>query len=229
MATASRSSRMSARAATRQIPPAVPVSSHAGEKGVSKTHQTLLTNGTWVEPPLRTPVPSFMDHKGLEPIGVLEGMQALGTMPPARPKTRLDAQRRADHAKPLELNGLSTSMLTPEATGTPQTRVFRASSALSEATEVPMSSPALEVYHEETRPSSHQPSPAVALTENDRSSPALSSISGVRRNTSAYNRGRLRMSIIRATASNRTLTDQIMRRLVAVSYTHLTLPTIYSV
>lgn len=156
-----------------------------------------------------------MDHKGLERGGVLEGMQALGSMPPARSKVkaRLDVQRRVGHAKTPESNGLSTSMLTPEAAGAPTARGSRASSALSEATEVPESSPALEVHHDEIRGRSHQPSPAVALAENDRSSPALSTTSGFNKNPSASGRGRLRMSIIRATASNRTLTDQIMRRL----------------
>jgi len=49
--------------------------------------------------------------------------------------------------------------------------------------------------------------------EDDRSSPPLSIISGFNKTLSASGRGRLRVSIIRATASNRTLTDQIMRRL----------------
>ena len=43
----------------------------------------------WTEPPLRAPVPSFEDHKGLERHGVLEHMAPLGTMPNQKSKLRV--------------------------------------------------------------------------------------------------------------------------------------------
>lgn len=45
-------------------------------------HQTNLD--TWVEPTVRTAVPSFEDTKGLERVGVLENMQPLGVPPTQR-------------------------------------------------------------------------------------------------------------------------------------------------
>ena len=57
--------------------------------------KTIVQNGlspgdtTWTEPPLRAPVPSFEDHKGLERHGVLEHMAPLGTMPNQKVKLRV--------------------------------------------------------------------------------------------------------------------------------------------
>lgn len=44
---------------------------------------------TWIEPPLRTPAPSFEDHKGLERHGVLEHMAPLGSFPTQKVKLRV--------------------------------------------------------------------------------------------------------------------------------------------
>lgn len=51
----------------------------------------------WQEPPLRQPQPSYMDHRGLERQGVLDGMYALGTKPNSkiRQRARADPLRRA--------------------------------------------------------------------------------------------------------------------------------------
>ena len=57
--------------------------------------KTIVQNGVspgdtaWTEPPLRAPVPSFEDHKGLERHGVLEHMAPLGTMPNQKVKLRV--------------------------------------------------------------------------------------------------------------------------------------------
>ena len=56
----------------------------------------------WEEPPLRTPAPSFEDHKGLDRQGVVEFFQPLGTFPNQRVKLRLKAHeppRRSTHLK----------------------------------------------------------------------------------------------------------------------------------
>lgn len=47
---------------------------------------------TWVEPPLRSPAPSFEDYKGLERHGVLEHMAPLGTLPSQKVKLRVKAE-----------------------------------------------------------------------------------------------------------------------------------------
>ena len=48
--------------------------------------------GPWVEPPLRTPAPSFEDYKGLERHGVLEHMAPLGSLPTQKVKLRVKAE-----------------------------------------------------------------------------------------------------------------------------------------
>ena len=63
-------------------------------------------SGVWVEPPLRAPVPSFEDYKGLERHGVLEHMAPLGSLPPSKVKARVkqhDAPRRAAHLRNGEM------------------------------------------------------------------------------------------------------------------------------
>jgi len=77
--------------------------------------QGISSNMTWQEPRLRAPVPSFMDYRGLERVGVLEQMQALGSMPPAKmkAKARQEPSRRAAQARGLD------SLVQREATSTP--------------------------------------------------------------------------------------------------------------
>lgn len=48
--------------------------------------------GTWIEPPLRNPAPSFEDYKGLERHGVLEHMAPLGSLPTQKVKLRVKAE-----------------------------------------------------------------------------------------------------------------------------------------
>jgi hypothetical protein len=57
----------------------------------SKTSQTLID--AWIEPPLRAPVPSFMDEpqRGIERHGVLQTMAPLGTPPSAKIKKQAKA------------------------------------------------------------------------------------------------------------------------------------------
>ena len=63
-------------------------------------------SNVWEEPPLRTPVPSFEDYKGLERHGVLEHMAPLGSLPGSKVKARLrqhEPPRRAAHLKTGEV------------------------------------------------------------------------------------------------------------------------------
>lgn len=71
----------------------------------------------WTEPPVRTPVPSFEDYKGLERHGVLEHMAPLGTFPNSKVKARLkqhEAPRRATHPKNGERRVPKEDVCTPE-------------------------------------------------------------------------------------------------------------------
>ena len=71
----------------------------------------------WVEPPLRAPVPSFEDYKGLERHGVLEHMAPLGSLPNSKVKARLkqhEPSRRVAHLKNGELRAAREEANTPE-------------------------------------------------------------------------------------------------------------------
>lgn len=57
----------------------------------------------WVEPPLRTPVPSFEDHRGLERVGVLEHFQPFGQPPTQKFLQKLKlAPSRPGRATPVQ-------------------------------------------------------------------------------------------------------------------------------
>ena len=61
----------------------------------------------WEEPRLRTPAPSFEDHKGLERQGVLVNMAPLGTFPNQKVRQRLkthEPSRRPPHARNGDAN-----------------------------------------------------------------------------------------------------------------------------
>ena len=63
----------------------------------------------WIEPPLRAPVPSFEDHRGLERIGVLEHFQPLGQPPTQKFLQKLKlAPPRPGRATPLQNEEVST-------------------------------------------------------------------------------------------------------------------------
>ena len=82
--------------------------------------QTSL--GDWMEPPLRTPAPSFEDYKGLERQGVLEHMAPLGSFPNHKVKQRLkihNGPRRSTHLKNVILDEEGA---TPEPTAPPVSR-----------------------------------------------------------------------------------------------------------
>lgn len=82
--------------------------------------QTSL--GDWMEPPLRTPAPSFEDYKGLERQGVLEHMAPLGSFPNHKVKQRLkthNGPRRSTHLKNAILDEEGA---TPEPTAPPVSR-----------------------------------------------------------------------------------------------------------
>ena len=71
----------------------------------------------WNEPPLRTPAPSFEDHKGLERHGVLEHMAPLGSLPGQKVKSRLklhQPQRRIANLKNGEARVARDDANTPE-------------------------------------------------------------------------------------------------------------------
>ena len=73
--------------------------------------------GVWEEPPLRNPVPSFEDYKGLERHGVLEHMAPLGSLPSSKVKARMrqhEPSRRAAHLKNGEARAPSHDVSTPE-------------------------------------------------------------------------------------------------------------------
>ncbi len=79
-------------------------------------HEADLSD-EWTEPPLRAPVPSFEDYKGLERHGVLEHMAPLGSLPNSKVKTRLkqhEPPRRVTHLKNGELRGQREEVSTPE-------------------------------------------------------------------------------------------------------------------
>lgn len=65
--------------------------------------QGILSDGAWNEPPHHTLLPSFMDYRGLERAGVLEGMQPLGKMPPIKmmARSRQEPSRRSTQARSL--------------------------------------------------------------------------------------------------------------------------------
>ena len=71
-------------------------------------YQDIDPSEGWVEPPLRAPVPSFEDYKGLERHGVLEHMAPLGSLPNSKVRARLkqhEAPRRAAHMRNGEARG----------------------------------------------------------------------------------------------------------------------------
>lgn len=65
-----------------------------------------IGEGGWKEPPLRNPVPSFEEYKGLERHGVLEHMAPLGSHPNSKAKLRAkgnEAPRRDSQVKNSEV------------------------------------------------------------------------------------------------------------------------------
>ncbi|KAL8792728.1 MAG: hypothetical protein Q9195_004703 [Heterodermia aff. obscurata] len=68
-----------------------PRDSVSAKREVQKTRDKQTSLGDWVEPPLRTPAPSFEDYKGLERQGVLEHMAPLGSFPNHKAKQRVKA------------------------------------------------------------------------------------------------------------------------------------------
>lgn len=104
----------------------------------------------WVEPPLRNPVPSYEDHRGLERVGVLEHLQPLG-----QPPTQKILQK-------LKLAPPKSGRATPQAAPDQQTSQVngrRPASAASTASPVPESKE--NTVHDESRQ-------AAALTPSQR-------------------------------------------------------------
>ena len=86
------------------------------KREVQKTRDKQRSLGDWVEPPLRTPAPSFEDYKGLERQGVLEHMAPLGSFPNHKVKQRLKAlngPRRTTQSKNMMMEDEAA---TPEPT-----------------------------------------------------------------------------------------------------------------
>lgn len=71
----------------------------------------------WEEPPLRNPVPSFEDYKGLERHGVLEHMAPLGSLPNSKVKARVRQYEPPRRPLPLRNGEVKVShedLSTPE-------------------------------------------------------------------------------------------------------------------
>lgn len=87
-------------------PPPKPVEVHPLRNG----QQTSLDK--WIEPNVRTAVPSFEDTKGLERVGVLENMQPLGVPPSHRllQKLKLNYTRPSPRATPVQTDEVSTPL-----------------------------------------------------------------------------------------------------------------------
>ncbi|KAI9675347.1 MAG: hypothetical protein M1817_001251 [Caeruleum heppii] len=109
--------------------PEKPVPAVMPQETANPVKQTFLDQ--WIEPPLRTPAPSFQDYKGLERQGVLLNMQPLGAMPPAKltAKTKTDSSNRVSKSKNKKAkkakkrkgarNGVSTNGTTVQTTPDP--------------------------------------------------------------------------------------------------------------
>ena len=94
------------------------------KKDVQKPRDKQTSLGSWIEPPLRAPAPSFEDYKGLERQGVLEHMAPLGSLPNHKVKQRLKALNGPRRSTPLksENNTMTEEAATPEPTPAPVPR-----------------------------------------------------------------------------------------------------------
>lgn len=95
----------------------------SGSKSTASKNEARLGMNTenlsdeWAEPPVRAPVPSFEDYKGLERHGVLEHMAPLGSLPNSKVRARSkqhEPSRRTLHLKNGELKGAREDVSTPE-------------------------------------------------------------------------------------------------------------------
>lgn len=92
------------------------------EQGDTKRPKTFMDR--WVEPPLRSPAPSFMEYPHLDIVrhGVLENMAPLGTMPSSKVKklAKTEGSRRVRPVRKGEASLSATS--TPREAVTPEPR-----------------------------------------------------------------------------------------------------------
>jgi hypothetical protein len=84
----------------------------------------------WVEPPLRSPVPSYQDY-GVEKVGVLEQMRPLGQMPPQKAHAQV---KRLIHLKNGNLSSSTKEVPAPTAESTGSTGSRGEESSLPEST-----------------------------------------------------------------------------------------------
>ena len=94
---------------------------------VSPSPQTLDWT-EWEEPPLRQPVPSFEDYRGLERHGVLEHMAPLGSLPNAKVKARIrqhDPSRRTTHLRQGDTRPVGAEGSTPEPNFGPKRSIYQ--------------------------------------------------------------------------------------------------------
>ena len=84
----------------------------------------------WVEPPLRSPVPSYQDY-GLERGGVLEQMRPLGQMPPQKAQAQV---KRLIHLKNGNLSSSTKEVPAPPAESTESTGSTKGESHTAERT-----------------------------------------------------------------------------------------------
>lgn len=111
----------------------------------------------WIEPPVRAPVPSFEDHRGMERVGVLEHFQPLGQPPTQKFLQKLKlAPPRPGRATPVQSEEISTPTNGTEemSTNSPVEEIQRQPSA-DEGTMRTDSAPAVvgdDEKHEDFRP-----------------------------------------------------------------------------
>ncbi|KIW05575.1 uncharacterized protein PV09_03450 [Verruconis gallopava] len=91
----------------------------------SKREQTQSRLDAWVEPPLRSPVPSFQDH-GMERTAIFQDMAPLGTMPPTRLKIKMKGDSKPDKSDSLPASDVATA--TPEGTPPIETKTSETAS-----------------------------------------------------------------------------------------------------
>ena len=116
-----------------------PRDSASTKREVQKTRDKQRTLGDWVEPPLRTPAPSFEDYKGLERQGVLEHMAPLGSFPNHKVKQRvkvLNGPRRATQSKNMMMEDEAA---TPEPTAPSHSHRSESRKSESRSSNVPNS------------------------------------------------------------------------------------------
>ncbi|GME40736.1 putative zinc finger phd-type protein [Neofusicoccum parvum] len=117
----SRPSRRSAARTNASSPVGSQSTNSPAPQAVPQKEKGQSSLDSWIEPPPRTPVPSFEDV-GFERQGVLTTMQPLGVRPTAkdRARSRVDGLRRSVASRNGQLSGAEDSRDTPDVDGAQQ-------------------------------------------------------------------------------------------------------------